>query len=70
MSPKTITGEDLDEKQQELESLQHAYLRQRGWQYTCDNPGSYWFWTKRFGERVLTMTDKDAIRMQREMDVN
>ncbi|WP_439392393.1 hypothetical protein ACRQ5Q_22620 [Bradyrhizobium sp. PMVTL-01] len=42
----------------ELVSLQHAYLKRHGWEFTCNTPGSYWLWRRDFA-------DEDAARHAR-----
>jgi hypothetical protein len=37
---------EIAEAEEKREDLEEAYLRERGWQQTCETPGSLWVWTK------------------------
>lgn len=60
-----ISGQALDDAAFELEQLQNNYLRERGWNYTCDTPGAYWLWEKEIDGKRWTADAGLAIGMQR-----
>ena len=53
----TITNAFADAK-----LLQHKYLEQHGWKYTCDTPGCYWLWERQLKDgRVLLCSESEAM---------
>jgi hypothetical protein len=41
-----VTLREIAEAEEKREDLEETYLRERGWQQTCETPGSLWVWTK------------------------
>ena len=37
----------LDDAEEDRENAITRFLKMRGWQNTCQTPGSFWLWTKR-----------------------
>lgn len=55
-----ITLLDVRQAEQDAEQLKEAFLRQQGWEYTCDTPGSVWVWVKPMPEgdkRLFAMSN-------------
>lgn len=40
----------IEEAEQEVESLKHSYLRRFGWDNTSNTPGSFWLWRRDFAK--------------------
>ena len=55
----------IHEAQEQVGALKDNYLRQHGWKYTCDTPGSYWLWEKAAPGGQILLLDRDhAVEMQ------
>ena len=52
------TLRQIAEAQSQTEDLEDAYLRERGWQHTCDTPGSLWVWSKTLPDGRVILTSK------------
>jgi hypothetical protein len=54
-----VTLREIAEAEEKREELEEAYLRERGWQQTCETPGSLWVWTKTLpdGRVVLELAE-------------
>jgi len=52
------TLRQIAEAQSQTEELEDAYLRERGWQHTCDTPGSLWVWSKTLPDGRVILTSK------------
>lgn len=56
----------LERAQDRLEQYEKEYLRQHGWHYTCQTPGSFWMWQKQLADgRILLVDQSHAISFQR-----
>jgi hypothetical protein len=53
-----VTLRDIAEAQERRETLEEAYLVERGWKQTCDTPGSLWVWTKQLGDGRIVLTSR------------
>lgn len=64
-----ITHDELEEAEQNLESMREKYLLERGWIHTCAFPDCCWRWEKalKYGRRV-SVSLHDALSIQNEMD--
>ena len=50
-----VTLDDIDEVSYNLHEMQERFLRQRGWECSCDFPGSIWLWCKEIrGRQIAT----------------
>lgn len=68
----------IKDAENELERVQHEYLRATGWTYTSDTPGCLWLWQKETPEsrrkkgapagRVMLLDTDTAFAMQRHWD--
>lgn len=65
-----LSFNDLQQCKDELEAKEHRYLRENGWEYTCNTPGSFWLWKKRIGDVYLLLEKNHAITMQRHLEHN
>lgn len=67
-----MTASKVWEAREAYQDAQDAYLRQRGWNHTSNNPACMWLWYKPlpdadndFTMRVIVMVDRDtAVNMQ------
>lgn len=46
----TITADSLQDAERNLKDRKMAYLRQHGWEETCNTPGAYWMWVRDFSD--------------------
>src|SRR5688572_10782044 len=59
MAKATMTTlQQIADAQSQAEELEDAYLRERGWQHTCDTPGSLWVWSKTLPDGRVILTSK------------
>jgi hypothetical protein len=70
MTVKPVTYRELEVMRENLEAREHQYLREKGWQYTCNTPGSFWLWQKKVGDTILALELHHAISVQSHLDVN
>lgn len=70
MVARSHTAEQLTELAQDLEAKVQHYLRERGWAYECNFPGSYWLWVKQVGDRILAVQQDMAVEIQGHLDLN
>lgn len=62
--------ERADDLKQQATSLEAQFLKEAGWKYTCDTPGSRWLWSKDLGERgIVLLQAKHAIETQTDEDM-
>ena len=55
----------LQQAKEVLEEVEKTYLEERGWQYTCKTPGSYWLWEKRLEDGRTVIAEKEfALRIE------
>ena len=52
------TLRQIAEAQSHAEDLEDAYLRERGWEHTCNTPGSLWVWSKTLPDGRVILTSK------------
>lgn len=45
-----IPASAVSQAREDWEMLRDAYLRERGWEYTSDNPGALWAWHKKLDD--------------------
>ena len=56
---------DLGSYADGIETKRNAFLRQQGWEYVCNTPGSYWMWQKQLPDGRLALVDQStAIRFE------
>jgi len=53
-----VTLRQIAEAQSHTEDLEDRYLRERGWEQTCDTPGSLWVWSKTLVDGRVILTSK------------
>jgi hypothetical protein len=60
---KTPTIDQIRDAEASLDGLRQAYLRSRGWRYSCDYPDCCWRWSKIFDRGVVVTegTTSDAV---------
>jgi hypothetical protein len=59
----TVTVDELEQSEREVEIKRHQFLRDRGWTRTCDTPGSYWMWSCALPDRrVILVNQEMALR--------
>lgn len=61
--------EDIEDAELALEDRQGRFLLERGWRYTCDNPGSLWLWRKdhyRVGLTTALAMERRSVNAWRE----
>ena len=58
----------IDRAQERLNDRKDAYLRDRGWRQTSDNPGSYWLWSREFNGRTYMVERDFAVTLQDRID--
>lgn len=64
-----VTTNKISEAEEALEQAKHSFLRQRGWEYTCNNPASTWLWTKALPDGRIVLVGQDtAVEMQAMSD--
>jgi hypothetical protein len=66
---KLITLEAIELKATELMEMRHTYLRQQGWEYKCDTPGSCWLWQKQIDARTVLCNEVEAFSLQEYMEI-
>lgn len=68
---------EIKDAENEVERLQHEYLKSCGWTYTSDTPGCLWLWVKaapksrrngRPDGAVMMVNTDIALHMQRDDD--
>ncbi len=63
------TFDEVDDAKQEIGFAVDALLRTKGWEYTCDTPGSYWLWSRKLSDgRTLLVGRDTAISIQGAFD--
>lgn len=54
--------EELQELTSCIEADESKFLRQNGWKYTCDTPGSVWLWEKTLTDgRTMLLSHSQAV---------
>ena len=60
---------DIDAAKEGIKRMEREYLREKGWKYTCDVPGSFWLWEKSLPDgRIVLLGTSLAISVQEAMD--
>lgn len=50
-----VTLDDIGAASDSLQEMQERFLHQRGWETSCDFPGSIWLWCKEVrGRQIAT----------------
>jgi hypothetical protein len=63
-----ITYEEIDNAEEALEDLKQQYLRQKGWECKCDNPGAIWLWCKTLNGKEFRCNIATATYVQSSFD--
>lgn len=59
-----VTSAEIESAESDLDELYCKYLRQHGWNRTCEAPGGIWLWKRQLPGGVLLMVDRpSAIRI-------
>ncbi len=58
------TTEDVQFATDQLGFDIDGFLRERGWEYKCDTPGSYWLWERMVGSRTILVQRDMAVRIE------
>lgn len=56
----TLRYHQIDEAREEVQRIQHAYLRHYGWHYTSQTPTSHWLWRRDFKDVDEAKQRRDA----------
>jgi hypothetical protein len=59
-----ITWEELGERWDALETLKRNFLRDRGWEYSSNHPGSLWLFSKIIGRKLYVCDQTTAIALE------
>jgi len=62
------TTSDIDEAREQLNIDIGEFLRSRGWEYTCDTPGSLWLFRKAVGGKTLLVDADTALHIEQRND--
>jgi hypothetical protein len=63
-----ITYEEIENSEEALNDMRERYLRQKGWENKCGNPGSIWLWCKTLDGKDYTCGKETAIHLQSSFD--
>lgn len=67
---KTELIDQVAEARGALDEAEKALLRQTGWRYTCQTPGSFWFWEKTLADgRTLLVPQATAVQIAMMVDL-
>ena len=67
LTPLIDVLQRVDTLHEEADSLLNSALRERGWELTCETPGSVWMWRKRRSDGSTFLVERDtAIEMEQE----
>ena len=58
----------LHDRREKLKEAEQEYLRKKGWERTCDTPGSIWLWTRGYKGRTIMADQSTALFMQEHFD--
>lgn len=50
----------------DLETAQAEFLREAGWKYTCQTPGSTWLWEKEINGKTVQVGQPWALSMAKD----
>jgi hypothetical protein len=56
--------DDIQDAANKLEALRNRYLREHGWEYTCQTPGRYWMWKKVVDGILLHCSESHAMDVE------
>lgn len=54
----------LEDRAERVQYDRERYLRECGWSYTCDTPGSLWLWRREYQGKTLLVATDTAMHMQ------
>ena len=61
--------EDIENAREQLGFAVNDFLRRKGWQYTCETPGSLWLWKRALKDgRVMLVNEATALYAQAWFD--
>ncbi len=60
--------EEIEDLRGSLEHKEEKYLEEKGWERTCDLPGSVWYWEKAYKGKNLLMPRNEAVSLQSRID--
>jgi len=73
-----VSADRLDEIDRDREQAEQQYLRERGWEYSSNWPGSYWLWSREVPPSGVVgvtwqtgkyaLSTEGALRVQRAID--
>lgn len=58
------TERRLIRREEALQSDTTKYLLDCGWEYTCDTPGAFWLWRRKYRGAYILVDSKVAMHMQ------
>lgn len=63
------TNKDIEDARYNVERMEHAVLRERGWKYTSDI-ACLWLWHKELKGRVVAVDTRTAIAIENYLTPN
>ena len=68
LTPLIDALQRADTLNEQADTILNSALRSRGWQFTCQTPGSCWLWRKHRSDGVVYLVTRDiAIDMERDL---
>jgi hypothetical protein len=63
-----LPAEEIKELYRKAHAFEDRWLRNRGWEHTCDSPDSCWYWKKEWDGKVFMVTKGIASQIQEGWD--
>jgi len=60
--------DDLDKHTDKIRTLKMQILRRAGWEFSCDNPGSVWLWSRTIDGKVFRCSEGTAIGIEDDLN--
>ena len=54
----SVRLEDIEHVEWSLDDLCDRYLREHGWEYSCNAPDCCWHWSKKLADGRTLLTDR------------
>lgn len=61
-------ADEIEFTREQLDFAVDRWLRSRGWESTCETPGSYWLWRREIKGHKYLVDRSHAISIQRHVD--
>jgi len=59
---------EIADLENRIQILRRNYLESNGWHNTSSTPGSYWMWEKQLGSYKILVSERDAWRIQLDLE--